>query len=319
MTARQAGADRRLAAQPVLVTGAAGWIGAHLTARLVEEGANVVAIVRPGTDPWRLARIRHQIQVLPIDLEVAGSLDAAFNGSPPRLCFHLAWPADPTKYLDDPRNLAAVTATLRLVTALQRAGCTRFVGVGTCAEYDASFGWLSESTPTGPRSLYAAAKLATWLLIDHICKGGSMSVAWARLFYQFGPMEDSRRLVPSIVAALRQGRPAQLTAGEQVRDFLHIDDVVTALLAAAVSQQTGPINIGSGAPTRVAELAYAVALALGRPDLLAFGTLPYPAGDPMFICANIGLLRSTGWRPAYTFTAAVADTVSRLTETRGAA
>jgi nucleoside-diphosphate-sugar epimerase len=128
-----------------------------------------------------------------------------------------------------------------------------------------------------------------------------MEVAWARLFYQYGPFEDDRRLVPAIILALLRGQEAQLTRGNQVRDFLHVRDVAAALSAVTRSEVTGPVNVGSAEPITVRALVETIASIIGRPDLLAFGALPDRPGDPAIVCSdNRRLVEECGWRRATT-------------------
>ena len=104
-----------------------------------------------------------------------------------------------------------------------------------------------------------------------------MSFAWARLFYLYGPYEDTRRLVPAVTLALLEGRPARTTSGEQVRDFLHVDDVADAICAVAAAH-SGPVNIGSGRPTAVRSLVLELARIVGHPELIELGSIRTAAG-----------------------------------------
>ena len=100
------------------------------------------------------------------------------------------------------------------------------------------------------------------------------------------------------------------TTGEQVRDFLHVEDVASAIWAVAQSDLVGPVNIGSGLPVTVKEIAEIIATAVGRPDLLKLGVLPYREGDPMYVCADNTLLtQETGWVQSHSITDGIAQTV----------
>jgi nucleoside-diphosphate-sugar epimerase len=182
------------------------------------------------------------------------------------------------------------------------------VGVGTCFEYDTSVGTLSETSPTRPQTLYAAAKLALHTVLEQMRTDG-MGVTWARLFYLYGPMEDARRLVPSVVRALLAGEPAAISPGQQVRDFLHVEDVAAALATLGQQNLDGVFNIGSGEPVTVAEVALTLGRLCGRESLVRIGARPYAPGDPMYVCADNARLRSTGWGPAYNLEAGLADSV----------
>ena len=100
------------------------------------------------------------------------------------------------------------------------------------------------------------------LLLEQIGALTGMSTVWARLFYLYGPGEDPRRLVASIIRSLLRSESVAISPGEQVRDFLHVDDVAAAIAHIAEGELTGPVNVGSGIPVTVAHLARTV----GRPS-----------------------------------------------------
>lgn len=279
----------------VLVTGANGFVGAHLVRALSDRGGLVVhALDRTPASAPAGGVTFHQV-----DLADHAAIERVVSQVRPELCIHAAWYAEPGKYLESPLNLGLVSATLNLAECLVRAECKRLVGVGTCFEYDTSLGWLSESSATAPRFLYAACKLATFGALDAYTRGTSMTFAWARLFYLYGPGEAKTRLVPSIMDALREGKIAEVTEGEQVRDFLHVSDVASALVAVAMSTLSGPVNIASGVPVTVRALVTEIARLCNAEDRVKFGAVPYRPQDPMFVCANVEKLKSTGYRPSF--------------------
>src|SRR6185295_8451441 len=118
----------------VLLTGATGFIGSNV-ARALRKGAFEV----------------HALSLPEVDLADADAVDRMIDRVRPEMCIHLAWYAEPGKYLHAKENLALVGSTLRLAERLHAAGCKRFVGAGTCFEYDTSQGRLSESSRVGPQ------------------------------------------------------------------------------------------------------------------------------------------------------------------------
>jgi nucleoside-diphosphate-sugar epimerase len=298
------------------VTGAGGWLGSHLVRWLLHQPANekakpaVFALVRPGTDPWRLGDIQASLTLVECDLGDRAALDARLVAILPDVCFHFAWYAVPGLYLHSNENLEAVEASVFLALRLAQLECRRFVGVGTCFEYAMRRERLSESDPTEPRSIYAASKLAFELLLQQIADAAQMRWLWARAFYQFGPHEDARRLVPTVIRAMLAGEPALLTSGEQARDFLHVEDVAAAIGTAASSRLDGIVNIGSGVPVRVADLAMMIGAMTGHPELVRLGARPNDPNDPPFVCADPSRLMSTGWRPTYNLETGLANTIA---------
>jgi nucleoside-diphosphate-sugar epimerase len=312
MTASQTTASRTTAAPAtVLVTGASGFIGASLTRRLAASGAQVVVLAHPQDPLTRLADLLPQLTVQRVDLLDLAALAANVAQTRPDLCYHLAWYVEPGAYLTSRRNLDFVAASWQLAMALMNAGCQRLVGVGTCFEYDTEQGYLTEDSPERPTTLYAAAKLAARHLLGQLTAESGMSFVWARLFYQYGPAEDPRRLVAYLVQTLLAGRPVPLTPGEQVRDYLYLEDVAAALEAVGASALTGVINIGSGVPVTVRQLAETLGDLLGRRDLLQFGAKPYAHGDPMFVCSQPQRLRhELSWTPAWSLSQGLEATVA---------
>ena len=184
------------------------------------------------------------------------------------------------------------------------------VVTGTCFEYDTRAGYLSEQTPVAPRSLYAASKLSLLTALGHLSERTGMALAWPRLFYQYGPCEDERRLVPAVILALLRGERALLTPGEQVRDYLHVEDVASSIFAVGMSELTGPVNVGSGQPVTVRQIARALGNIIGDPSLVALGARDYSPDDPMFVCAVTRRLREgTGWSPRWDLETGLAQTV----------
>jgi nucleoside-diphosphate-sugar epimerase len=188
--------------------------------------------------------------------------------------------------------------------------CGRFVAVGTCFEYDLTHDRLSETTPLRPRELYGACKKSLFEVAQRFSELTGVSVVTPRVFYSYGPFEDVRRLVPSIALALLRGEGAQVTQGEQVRDYLHVEDVASAIWRVAASDYTGAVNIASAEPVTIAELAMRVGRLLGRSDRVHLGAIPYRPGEPMRILADATTLRQgLGWAPRFDLDRGLAQTV----------
>ena len=261
----------------VLLTGATGFVGRAVLADLMAAGHSVKCVIRRGS-----------AERLPVGAEAVES-DDIFAESPDwwaevcagtEMILHLAWYAQPGKYLTSEKNLDCLSGTLALARGAARAGVGRFVGAGTCFEYDLSGGHLATDTPLAPLTPYAAAKAAAYQVLNQWLPQAGVSFLWARLFYLYGEGEDPRRLVPYLHQQLAKGEAADLTSGAQVRDFMEVRDAARLLVADALSDRTGASNISSGEGITVRALAEGIADAYGRRDLLNFGARPDNLTDP---------------------------------------
>jgi len=289
------------------VTGAAGFVGSRVTRALAAAGVEVHAVVRSEAGP-RLDRVDARVERC--DLADPAAVEELVSRVRPEACIHCAWIATPGEYLTSPENSAHVLVAESLARSLAQHGCARLVGVGTCFEYEPSDEPLSEGSPLVPTTPYARAKVAACERMSAATAGSATSFAWARLFYLYGPGEDPRRLVPSVVLALLRGEAARTTPGEQRRDFLHIDDVAGALVAVARSTVTDGVNIGSGHAVSVREIVETLGTITGRAERVELGALPYAEGDPMLVEAdNRRLTEECGFNPQWPLSDGLRDTV----------
>jgi nucleoside-diphosphate-sugar epimerase len=295
-------------ARRVLVTGASGFVGRRALAPLLARGMEVHAVGRASSAP---AGTPHGVVWHRADLLDAGAGAAVVAAAGASHLLHLAWFAEPGAFWDARANAPWVAATIALVDAFATAGGARAVLAGTCAEYDWSAPQpLREASPLAPATYYGACKDATRRVAEGLAERAGIAFAWGRIFFLYGPREDERRLVASVARRLVAGERAPTSAGTQLRDFLHVDDVAGAFAALVDSDVTGAVNVGSGEPVAVSWIVERLAAAAGRPDLLDVGALPQRAGDPEEIAADVARLRDeVGFTPARTLAEGLEQTM----------
>jgi nucleoside-diphosphate-sugar epimerase len=259
------------------LTGATGFVGRHVFAQLSKGSIPVRVVTRP-----------ERVDLLPDNVDVRVS-SALFSESEDwwvhtldgvDTVIHLAWIATPGEYLDSPMNHTCLNGSLTLARAAVRAGVRRFVGIGTCFEYEMTGKALSVASPLQAKTLYSGAKLGAFFALSGWFAPTRTEFAWCRLFHIYGEGEDSRRLVPYIHQQLAAGRFAEMTSGSQIRDFLPIEDAATMICQVASSAMTGAVNICSGKALTVRALAEAIADGYVRRDLLRFGAREANPFDP---------------------------------------
>ena len=300
----------------VLVTGATGFVGSHVARLLVRHGHEVHALVREGEAEDRLAEERLGVEGEKVarirgDLLEPASWSAAIDAGGFDACVHLGWYANPKDYLSARVNVDLLNASAALGARLVDAGCRRIVMAGACFEYDVSFGFLSESTPAGPRHLYSACKRSLFEIMSHLVSSTPTSFAWTRLFFLYGPHESRGRLVPAVVDALLAGEQARVTTGEQFRDFMHVADAAAAIVHVLEHDElVGPVNIASGRPVRVREVVETIAGILDAKDRVAWGAVQARPNDPGFVCADVSKLAASGFRAQHDLESGLRDTIA---------
>ncbi|HEY5798768.1 MAG TPA: NAD(P)-dependent oxidoreductase, partial [Burkholderiaceae bacterium] len=280
----------------VLVTGATGYIGARLLSHLRARGAHVTALGR---------RPAKDVENIVVDDFDKAKLAMLLTGYRCDAVLHLA--AAGIKPDDrDANRLIAMNSVLPATIAALAAQCgaRAMVVAGSCAEYEAQHATeaLNEDAPLCTTKLYGATKAAGTLLALARAADLQLPLAVIRLFNIYGPGEAPHRLLPSLVTRLAKGEAVPLSAGTQQRDFVHVDDACTALLAAMDalldgSMPSGVYNGCTGQSHTVADFARQTARVMQADEaLLQFGALPMRPDDSACLVGDGARLRAAcGW------------------------
>jgi len=283
----------------ILITGGTGFIGSALVRRLVAEGYDEVYILdKDISNIFRIESVKDKINLIEGDiLNPKSYIDKIINIKPD-VVYHLAWYAEPGKYLTSIENLGHLKYGIDFIKFLFELEVNKIIVTGTCFEYDTSYGYLSESTPEKPEHLYSACKLALKNVAEQLSYIYEIPLIWARIFYLYGPYEHPNRLIPYIVNSLINDKKVELRShGLQIRDYLHVDDVAQGLIYLLKEEKTYTYNIGSGNPVRVRDLVNQIGEILGKKELISFAPDTTPLNEPMFICADNTKLKKLGFRP----------------------
>jgi nucleoside-diphosphate-sugar epimerase len=291
----------------VLLTGASGFIGRHCLPILRAKGYEVHAVARRRPPGQEFAGIIwHEM-----DLLEPGCAAELIRQARPESLLHLAWYAVPGSFWEAAENVDWVRASLELASAFTRSRGARLVAAGSCAEYDLSSGECSEDAiALSPSTLYGASKQALGKLLQVSSAQSGLSFAWGRIFFLYGPHEHPARPLAYVVRSLLKGEPAACTEGTQILDFLHVEDVASALVALLESKVCGPVNIASGVPISLRTVFETIGRQLGRPELIQFGARE-SGSTPYRIWANTRRLTGeVGWAPRFTLDSGVEQTIA---------
>jgi len=291
----------------LLVTGGSGFLGGALVHQARARGHAVAILARNVETPTTPG-----VTPLPGSLaEPPWDRIAAFE---PDTVVHAAWIATPGVYLDSPENADWMRWSRSFAGRLPALGVRHLTVLGTCIEYGMTGQRLHEThSPIAPVSPYARAKAELHSALAADLAGTGMGLAWARIFYPYGPGEHPARLASSLLTRVLAGESITLRTPRSTKDYLHRDDVGRALLAVAETQWNGPINIGTGEGVTIESLARTLAGLVGHPERVIVP--PDAPRDPLdFVVADAGRLHSLGGRPEV----GLVDGLRRLVEGRRA-
>jgi NAD dependent epimerase/dehydratase len=249
------------AGKKVLVTGGEGFIGSHLTERLVREGADVrvLALYNPfGRYGWLDPEVHTSVELLPGDVRDAERVAGAVEGCD--VVFHLAALIGiPYSYVAPESYVQVnVQGTINVATACHRHGVGRLVHTSTSETYGTAItAPISEDHPLQPQSPYSASKIGGDMMALSFHHAFELPVAVVRPFNTYGPRQSTRAVIPTILTQLHKGaKEIRLGATSPTRDFNYVDDTVSGFLAVAGADRAigEVVNIGSGREISIGDL-----------------------------------------------------------------
>jgi UDP-glucose 4-epimerase len=295
----------------VLVTGGAGFVGARVVHLLVEQGCEVALLLRETSNTHRLQDTLRRCTVLRGDLSRLEPLRGPLKDFAPEGVLHLAWESVKGAERNHPVQLSNVSTSIELFRLTGEIGCDSFVGLGSQAEYGLLSGRIDERAPTRPTTTYGAAKLATGCMLERAAAAAERPFAWLRLFSSYGPDDDPSWLIPYMIRTLLSGERPKLTKAEQVWDYIHVDDVADAIVAALQTGARGIFNLGSGQARPLREIIERLRDAIDTALPLGFGEVEYRPDQVMHLESDIGALcAATGWKPRVPLEQGLAEVIA---------
>jgi len=292
----------------VLITGANGFIGARLAARLCEASAAVHALVTPASRAENLAPLVGRLTIERADIRDLRALTTVVTRVSPQVVYHLASYGNHPEHYRGPVSDTIVRisdinvmGTANLVAASLAADVECFVHTGSAAaESGPGSQPMHEDERLAPASYYGAAKAGSTLLVSAFGVAQRRSVVTLRPLYVYGPGDWTYRFIPTVISTCLSGGTLSLTSAAEKKNFVFIDDVVDAyVLAAKVRRPDAPlINIGAPTESTLGDVIRIVGDYLGRPVSYiegSYGQLQWPRD-----CWDADISRAErllGWRP----------------------
>ena len=272
----------------IAVSGALGFIGRQVVARLVEKGAQIWAVDR-------LPKPKHfpdGVDFRCVDL--AAEPDAI---PPADVLVHLAWNMDRADVVGQSK---AASDFARLLESDKWKGV---VGLGSAEEYGEREGRLREDMAPGTKlSAYGQAKHAAGNALESWARGAGRKAVWLRPFVVYGPGQGGNMAIPFALRCARERTTGDFSEGLQFRDFVHVADVAEGIAQAtlellAMKPPFAVCNLGRGEPVRLRDVLERIAHKMDAQDLFRFGARPMRPGEPQKQHADVAAAAELfGWR-----------------------
>ncbi len=284
----------------LVIAGASGFIGAAIVQRAVEnDWPAPIVILRSDSQPARLKSLLSRCKVFRSEnLNNRPTLERLV-GFQPQVWMQVGWQGVFGKDRDDARQLTTnLPLVLRSLELARAAGCRKWIGFGSQAEYGRYAEPIAESFHARPHTVYGAAKLAALWASSAYAQATALDHCWLRVFSTYGPSDEPHWLIPHIIGSLQRGLAPKLTPCEQIWDYLYVEDAADAALAAAASGATGVFNVASGRGVPLKEIVTKIVSAMTPNQGVEFGGLSYAENQVFHLVGDITKLTSaTGWVP----------------------
>lgn len=307
----------------VVITGAAGFVGANLARRLVADAHEVHLWVRPGSNCWRIEELNDKATVHHLPLSSRNAVAECMAAIKPDWVFHLAAHGAYSGQRNfDTMVETNIHGTAALVDAAVANRVQALVYTGSSSEYGFQAAAADETSRVEPNSHYAITKAAATHYCQWAAREQGLSAVVMRLYSVYGPWEEPARFIPTLAALALEGSLPPLVAPDTARDFVYIDDAVHALVLAAARIESLPrgsiYNIASGRQSTIREVVDLVTQLLSLKVQPQWGTMAGRTWDTnRWVGSPQAILESLGWTAETSLRAGLEKTIAWLRDTPG--
>lgn len=302
----------------ILITGGYGFIGSHLTKRLLQNESNISIITIPDTNTFRLQDELAEIATYETDICDAAAINSVVKEIHPDYVFHLASYGVNSAHADYEKAVRTnVLGSVNIINAVIGSGCQKFINMGTCSEYGNRE--TDEDTIPVPINIYGSTKAATTLILHQIAKENDLPIVTMRPFGVFGEGEEPHKIFSYVILNLLRGKNMPLTPCEQSRDYCHVENIIDALLLTCektnITNEIFNVASGESHPLRYyIDLIYKIS---GTDKKPIYGEMPYRKNELWDPRADTDKIKAMlGWKIKIPLEEGIARTIEWYQQNR---
>lgn len=246
----------------IFVTGATGFIGTNVLNVLKEEEYDIYILTR------KTILRSDKVKLVQGDISDKDFIENVLASIKPEYLLHFAWDVQDGDYADANKNHLWIKWSQDLVRAFLENGGKNVIATGTCFEYDLNVaGVLKKTSVCAPKSLYGKCKLETYNKLFALCKEYRARFVWMRLFYPYGPGEESRKLITTVIRVLKNDNHFLCKTPFNKVDYIHVKDIAEIVLRLIRDDKIhGIVNVGSGKGYYIKDIIKMIAKQLNKEE-----------------------------------------------------
>ena len=296
----------------ILLTGASGFIGSHIAEHLIANDYIVIAVKRETSNLSRCNDFKDEIIWINFETFQENIEDIRLRS--PEILIHAAWggvkSSDREDWTEQANNLSLLTEMLRLSKELS---IKKIIALGSQAEYGQFNDPIDETHLCEPYSAYGCLKNCASQVLQCFAKENNMQWYWLRLFSVFGPREEKKWLIPSVINNLLNHTEMKLTACQQEYDYLYVKDFAKSIQTIIEHSEdySGIYNLSTGYANKLADIIHFLELKISsKQKILNIGAIPYRPNQVMKMVGNPAKFQATfRQRPEYQIEDALSETI----------
>lgn len=284
----------------VLITGGLGFIGSHLTKRLLDGGANI-SILDTNPNPWRLKNEIKDINVYNIDITDTYKVDECIKAVKPQYIFHLsAYGVDSAQKAYFKAANVNILGIVNILNSIRHIGCEKIINTGTCSEYGNREEKMCENMCPAPVNIYGSTKACATIISHQIAGENAINIVTLRPFGIFGEGEERHKFFCDVILSLLDDKDVNLTLCEQYRDYCYVENIVDGFIIAAQNDtaKNEILNIGSGVSQQLNYYVDLIFKYVGTDRRPIYGALEYRKNEIWNPQPDISKIKSIlSWTP----------------------